>query len=309
MYLIWQKKVKIYNIYIREYIIDTERLPYRIYSLSNHMVNKLQNPTKKNWVSKFFKSVLLTGTTLLFLLQPWFSKNNDKVKAAIKETLEQYDTKTYQVQENNDTQTYTFDQSPNTLDWGNDVLSYATNNVKKYYPDMEKHLNDMINRFGNDTERRDIVIQIFGETIMKIQDPKQRIGAIIYALEGYVFRESDFGDVHDSDITDATYTIMEQAEKKYNTWLKARLVDLEKINADIKKHQQELVKHQQELAKNQQELDKTNQQMIDILNKVSVQDVKTKENIRQMVIEAKILFFKYKTEINPHIDELFTLVP
>ena len=202
----------------------------------------------------------------------------------------------------------------------------------------------MINRFGNDTERRDIVIQIFGETIMKIQDPKQRIGAIIYALEGYVFRESDFGDVHDSDITDATYTIMEQAEKKYNTWLKARLVDLEKINADIKKHQQELVKHQQELAKNQQELaknqqelaknqqelaknqqelaknqqelaknqqelDKTNQQMIDILNKVSVQDVKTKENIRQMVIEAKILFFKYKTEINPHIDELFTLVP
>ena len=273
------------------------------------MVNKLQNPTKKNWVSKFFKSVLLTGTTLLFLLQPWFSKNNDKVKAAIKETLEQYDTKTYQVQENNDTQTYTFDQSPNTLDRGNDVLSYATNNVKKYYPDMEKHLNDMINRFGNDTERRDIVIQIFGETIMKIQDPKQRIGAIIYALEGYVFRESDFGDAHDSDITDATYTIMEKAEKKYNTWLKARLVDLEKINADIKKHQQELVKHQQELAKNQQELDKTNQQMIDILNKVSVQDVKTKENIRQMVIEAKILFFKYKTEINPHIDELFTLVP
>jgi Skp family chaperone for outer membrane proteins len=209
---------------------------------------------------------------------------------------------------------------------------------------MEKHLNDMINRFGNDTERRNIVIQIFGETIMKIQDPKQRIGAIIYALEGYVFRESDFGDVHDSDITDATYTIMEQAEKKYNTWLKARLVNLEKINADIKKHQQELVKHQQELvkkqqelaknqqelaknqqelakhqqelakhqqelAKNQQELDKTNQQMIDILNKVSVQDVKTKENIRQMVIEAKILFFKYKTEINPHIDELFTLVP
>jgi hypothetical protein len=28
-----------------------------------------------------------------------------------------------------------------------------------------------------------------------------------------------------------------------------------------------------------------------------------------LVIETKVLFFKYWTEINPHIDELFTLVP
>jgi len=130
---------------------------------------------------------------------------------------------------------------------------------------------------------------------------------------------------------------MEQAKVKYNTRLKARLVDIEQLHADIKRHQQELAKNQQELAKNQQELaknkqelaknqqelakskeeldkskeelDKVNQQMIDILNKVSTQDVKSKENIRQMVVEAKALFFKSKVEINPHIDELFTLVP
>ena len=282
------------------------------------MVNKLQDPAKKEWISKFFKSVLLTGTTLLFLLQPGFSKNNDKVKAAIKETLEQYDVKEYQIEEtnNDESKTYIFEQAQNNLDWGNNALSYAINNVDKYYPDMTAHLNGMISQFGNDTERRDIVIQIFGETIMKIQDPKQRIGAIIYTLEAAVFRESDFWDSHDSDITNETFSVMQKAEIKYNTRLKARLVDIEQINAEIKKHQQELIKNQQELAKNQQELAKnqqelakTNQQMIDILNKVSVQDVKTKENIRQMVIEAKALFFKYKTEINPHIDELFTLIP
>ncbi|MEI6774843.1 MAG: hypothetical protein WCL18_09010 [bacterium] len=56
------------------------------------------------------------------------------------------------------------------------------NNIH-HYPDMKKHLNDMINQFGTDTERKDVVSKIFNETLMNIPNPKQRTAAIIYALE------------------------------------------------------------------------------------------------------------------------------
>jgi hypothetical protein len=113
----------------------------------------------------------------LVLLQPGFSKNNDKVKAAIKETLEQYDAKRYEVQEANkdESKTYTFKQNPEMMNGGNDAFNFAMNNVDKYYPDMKKHLEDMIKQFGTDTERKDAVSTIFDETLMGISDPKQRI--------------------------------------------------------------------------------------------------------------------------------------
>lgn len=95
---------------------------------------------------------------------------------------------------------------------------------------------------------------------------------------------------------------MEKVRIKYETRLKAWLVNIEKIHAEIKQHRQEL-------EQSKQELEQTNQKLTDILNKISSQDVKNNERIRNMVIEAKALFYKYGKEINPHIDELFTLVP
>ncbi|MEI6672875.1 MAG: hypothetical protein WCL02_06165 [bacterium] len=141
------------------------------------MVNKLSTTNEKNSTKKFFSSIVLTGTTLLFLLQPGFSRDNEKVKLAIKETLEHYDTKKYTIQETNNTDNTTihFEQAQSNLEGGNDVFNFALNNVDKYYPDMKKHLTDMINQFGTDKERKDTVINIFNQTIMTIQDPKQRI--------------------------------------------------------------------------------------------------------------------------------------
>lgn len=60
------------------------------------------------------------------------------------------------------------------MDGGNDAFNFAMNNVDKYYPDMKKHLEDMIKQFGTDTERKDIVTKIFNETFMDIADPKQK---------------------------------------------------------------------------------------------------------------------------------------
>ncbi len=276
------------------------------------MVNKVQESGKKNWASKFFKSIVLTGTTLLVLLQPGFSKNNDKVKAAIKETLEQYDAKRYEVQEANkdESKTYTFKQNPEMMNGGNDAFNFAMNNVDKYYPDMKKHLEDMIKQFGTDTERKDAVSTIFDETLMGISDPKQRIWAIIYSLEGYIILvEAKYGNTYDSDISNETFLIMEKAGKKYKIRLNNRLADLAKIEQEIKDMQIEIDKDRAEIVKDRAEIDILDQKLINTLNKISSQDVKTNERIRNLVIETKVLFFKYWTEINPHIDELFTLVP
>ena len=69
-------------------------------SLFNTMLNKFKQSAKQLWASsKFFKSVVLTGTMLLFLLKPWFSKNNENIKAEIQEVLKKYPEKSYVVQE------------------------------------------------------------------------------------------------------------------------------------------------------------------------------------------------------------------
>lgn len=141
------------------------------------MINRPQATAGKNPVAKCFTSVLLTGATLLFLLQPGFSKNSEKVKLAIKETLEHYDIKDYKTQEYNpnDNETYNFDQTQNTINESTNALTFAVNNVSKYYPDMKDHLKGMIDAFGKNTEWKTAVNNIFNQTIMTISDPKQRI--------------------------------------------------------------------------------------------------------------------------------------
>ena len=50
--------------------------------------------------------------------------------------------------------------------------------------------------------------------------------------------------------------------------------------------------------------------MRNILNKITIQDMKDNEQIKKLVIQAKVLFIKYWTKTNSkHIDELFKLIP
>lgn len=143
------------------------------------MINTPQATSEKKQRSRFFSSVVLTGTTLLFLLQPGFSKNSEKVKLAIKETLESYDSKDYTLQENQTINTsYNFQQAQNTTQGSNDALSFASNKVNLYYPDMKDHLATMIKSF-RDQEHQDATIVLLNKMAANITDPKQKTGAII----------------------------------------------------------------------------------------------------------------------------------
>jgi hypothetical protein len=64
----------------------------------------------------------------------------------------------------------------------NNALTFAINNVNKYYPDMKNHLDNMITKF-RDQEHKDSTIKLLNIMTKNITDPKQKVGAIIYALE------------------------------------------------------------------------------------------------------------------------------
>lgn len=59
---------------------------------------------------------------------------------------------------------------------GNDptnALTFATQNVDKYYPDMKKHLTTMTNSF-RDEEHQDATIKLLDEMVENISDPAQK---------------------------------------------------------------------------------------------------------------------------------------
>ncbi|MFA7298026.1 MAG: hypothetical protein WC010_00045 [Candidatus Absconditabacterales bacterium] len=264
------------------------------------MVNKPQQPAKHVPASNFFKSITLTGAMLLFLLKPGISKNNEGVKAELQKVLEAYPTITYKVQESN--KIAKFERKQNT----EDALKFATENVNKYYPDMKDYLDGMINQFGKNTERKNVVDSILIEAAMKISNSKQRVGAIIYALEKYVFRKSTFSEKYYNKIDNETLLIMGIARIQYDKRLNQRNTNIAEINAEIEKNKEQLENNKEMLEINRQELE-------NILNKITVEDIKgrnikEKEGMRDIVTKIKVLYNRYELKTTIHVNQLFRLV-
>lgn len=261
------------------------------------------------------KAVTVVGTTLFVTLNVGANPASAEVKKEIKDILKKNPEKEIVVQATTPQSTEKMAKYE-ALGDTTSALSFAVNNVDKYYPDMKDHLNWMINQFGRNTERKNAVDSIFSQTIMEIADPIQRIWAIIYALEGYIFRESEFSKKYDSNITDETFLIMENAKDQYNNRVKERKaniakidVELEKINKELEKNKQTLENNQQTLETNKKTLENNKQELDNILYKVTAKDIKEKEWIKNLVIKTKALYIKYEFKANKHIDELFKLVP
>ncbi|MCX6822389.1 MAG: hypothetical protein NTX91_00125, partial [candidate division SR1 bacterium] len=160
------------------------------------MVDKLQLASKPLGATKMFTRILITAGAIVFFLQPGFSKNSEKVKAAIKQTLEQYDAHRYTVKEADEIHTTTYTDfstfHQKNLDGGGDTgtnaLDFAVKNVDLYYPGMHQHLDSLINHL-RDQEQKDTVNFLFQEHIFKnISDPKKQVAAVIYAMENMVFK-------------------------------------------------------------------------------------------------------------------------
>lgn len=149
------------------------------------MINKLHQPKKQNKVSTFFKSVALTGGMLLFVLKPNISKGNEDLKAELQKVLKEHSVTEWKIQESDKSneKTAKFEAVRDTTN----ALTFATNNVDKYYPDMKGHLDTLLSNFWNN-DQKNAVDSLLNEHIIKnIVDPKQRTAAIIYSIEKYAY--------------------------------------------------------------------------------------------------------------------------
>lgn len=260
------------------------------------MVNIPQELSKKKWASRFFKSIALTGTALIFLLKPGISKGNEELKAEIQQVLKQYPVKEWRIQETNkdDSKTYTFEQWPNVMDWGNDALSFALNSVSTYYPDMKDHLNGMINSF-RDEEHKDATITLLNKMVENISNPEQKVGAIIYALEMTVFNKWLFAGKYDSKITDETFKYIAIFDKEYTkrfkiyyAWLEASIQQMSKETEQKKKNLKEWL-----------------QEIESIMDKFTPNDVFKSESIKKLVLQTEDLFISSEYVFSNHTRNLF----
>ena len=86
---------------------------------------------------------------------------------------------------------------------------------------------------------------------------------------------------------------MENAKDQYNNRLKERKTNIAKIRHELKDIQARIDKNKTEIDKNKTEIGIENQEMKNILNKITIQDIKTNKQIKKLVIQAEEIFIKY----------------
>ena len=271
------------------------------------MVNTLHISDEKSSAYKYFRAIVLTGTTLLFLLQPGFSRNNEKVKAAIKETLEQYDAKKYTIQETESTsdKTYVSQWAPNVMDGDNDALSYASDHVRTEYPDMANHLTTMLNSF-RDKEHKDATTNLLNKMVANITNPTQKVGAIIGALEYSVFYKSTFWDKYGNKITEQTLKYIEIFDTEYKARFKGYYTRVEASIEQMKKETEQMKKETEQMKK---DLKKWLQEIESIMDKFTPNDIQKSEYIKKLVVQTKYLFINAEYTFSSHTRTLFNALP
>lgn len=264
------------------------------------MVDKLQPSSKAHWASKFFTSVALTGWMLLFVLKPAISKNNTELKAELMQTLKEHSVKEWKIVEADTKNTAKFEQAKDSITT-NDVLTFAVNNVDTYYPDMKEHLETMLNSF-RDEEHKEAVTKLLSEMAANIQDPKQKIGAIILALEFMLPWNTIFSDTYDADITDESFQYIEKLDTDYKARFKWYYQRLEEKTAQLKKKLQE---SQQELEEAQKEFEEVQKELEITMQWFSPEDVKNNSSIKNLVIEIQNIYQTFSIIPSEHMKSLF----
>jgi|GEM_PF-3165078 len=176
-----------------------------------------------------------------------------------------------------------------TLDSKNltlNTLDYTLINVGKYYPDMKDHVQELLKSISV-KEWKEAIDSMLQETVRKAADDKQRIGGTIYVLESYVLYKKGFGDKYDSEITDATFDLMTEFDKKYDARVDAYIA---KIEAKIK-WQDERIK----------EMDASIEKSMSLF---SPEQVKKNPKLRALVLETESSNKKWGTPISAHFQSL-----
>jgi hypothetical protein len=182
-----------------------------------------------------------------------------------------------------------------------DALTYAKNNVSKYYPDMKAHLDTMMKSF-RDKEHKDSTVALLNKMVENITDPAQKVGAVIEALEFSVFYKSTFGDKYNDKITEETFNYIITFDEEYKTRFKRYY---EKIEANITKMKKEIEVAKKDIEKNKKIIDENKKKIESIMNNFSPEDIKNNTSIKNLTLKTEQWYKDNKFSISPHLQTLF----
>ena len=135
-----------------------------------------------------------------------------------------------------------------------------------------------------------------------ISDPKQRTATIIYCIEKYAYLGSDkvqrrFSQLHVKDIDkDNSQFIFRFFGKAYLERFNGYYSNLQKILQDL----------EAEIEQDRQKIENLNKQIEGITNQFTISDVKTKPDIKELVLKTEASYIKHKDPISPHLAELIS---
>jgi hypothetical protein len=91
--------------------------------------------------SRFFSSILLTGTMLLFILKPGISKGNEAVKKEMQKILKEHPAKVWEIQEAKQSEN-TINLIPNndSIDPYDQIQSYVESQDMDYFNQLKNHI-------------------------------------------------------------------------------------------------------------------------------------------------------------------------
>ncbi len=177
-------------------------------------------------------------------------------------------------------------------------LDFAIKNVKEYYPDMENYLVHMVNNFPSGQEQKDTVNYILGKTVMNITDPKQKVAATVYFLETCIHGTSDFSDIYNDDISDATFDIIVECYKFYTDRHNNFVTRLEKHIDEI----------QIEIETNKGNNGVQKQDLEVIMRQFTTKDIMSNITIQRLIRKTKKIYKKAKFVPLAHTQQLFDAV-
>ena len=167
-------------------------------------------------------------------------------------------------------------------------LDYVMLNIDKYYPDMKEHTKKLIASIPT-KERKDAVNGILQETVWKATDDKQRIGGTIYVLESYVLFKKGFGDLYDGDITDNTFDLMTEFDKKYDVRFDGYIAKLEamlpELEAKLKQNENQIKQNENQIKQSALEIEQS-------MSAFTPGQIKKNPKLKKLVLDTEALFTK-----------------
>ena len=151
------------------------------------------------------------------------------------------------------------------------IFEYVNQNITDCYPDMKIYFDTLFNKFESQT-RLDTAIfflnKMYSAMDGHIQDPKQKVGAIICGLEGCLLKW-EFYKKHGNEISDETLSYVDDCDAQYSRFLKRYFSRIDLRKTELLNRMKQLDDKDKQLDIELKKLNERNNQLNEELKKLN----------------------------------------